>query len=1308
MSTFYFLIALFMLEIVVNIHIRKKNCFLNSTYQLNKYKTLNIRRNYRIIKNRNNKLYVSLFDEYDEKCIKALIMAREVAKNDNEQEILLKHLLIAIIRIDSHLIESILKYFNISLTHFLDKFNMEINKIQNYSNNIHEQNIDNISYNVIPKNKTDEHVKKKDPLLHPYDTDSNGKRSIKDMINQNDGDKLMTNFIDKHIKDIENKIDLLKNLNENQSNISSTSSTAAHNADSPCGGTVTPNADCTNNVSSTENGIGYSDSSVASNDNNDSDGGSTDIVSCNITDQETHTSSSSKDSQGITNDITISKNKKDAKTWSGVNSDIKFSENCKLVLQNAVLEARKKKKMFVNVIDILTSLINMALEKKNCDFVKYLDELNISVHELKNQLTSYDENGSSSFPASSRSVSTNIGGNADNNSTGGSTGSSSDNSSGSDNSKNNSYKSFNLSSRDFDNQRISNMYNELRNNELRNNAQVNSGHANSEHPNNGQTNNGLANNGQQNNIMNSLNSEYLNQARDFKSNDENNFASNNKIITSSSFMKDCLIDMIQMAYEKGDEHFFGRKKEIKRIIEILGRKKKSNPLLIGESGVGKTAIIEHLSYLILKDQVPYHLRNCTIYQLNVGNIVAGTKYRGEFEEKMKHLLSNINKKKKNILFIDEIHVIVGAGSGEGSLDASNLLKPFLSSDNLQCIGTTTFQEYTKYIESDKALRRRFNCIPVRQFTSKETYRLLKKIKYSYEKYHNIYYTSDSLKSIVTLTEDYLPTLHFPDKAIDILDEAGAYQKIKYEKYMRQKLRHERFLPNKENTPTHSRVEEVEEVKEGEKQRSSEDKKESQNVSSDSHMTQEQNGNNSIITSNKDGIEKLTGTETNTQLNKANKFSKDQNVDNKNEEDELYLENMHMKYVTSDVIENIVSKKSSISYIKKNKKEEEKILKLKEKLNEIIIGQEKVIDILSKYLFKAITNIKDQNKPIGTLLLCGSSGVGKTLCAQVISKYLFNEDNLIVINMSEYIDKHSVSKLLGSYPGYIGYKEGGELTESVKKKPFSIILFDEIEKAHSEVLHVLLQILDSGVLNDSKGNKVSFKNTFIFMTTNVGSDIITDYFKLYNKNYANLGFKYYMKKKKNSVNANITSNKESLPDDINLTMAHDPTNENKEISNSSKNSTNDSFEIFDEKLRTNKWYDELQPEIEEELKKRFLPEFLNRIDEKIIFRQFLKTDIINILETMIDDLKKRIKKRKNLNLIIDKEVIKYICNDENNIYDMNFGARSIRRALYKYIEDPIASFLISNLYEPNDSIHVNLTSDNKTNVQLLKTSIKSLS
>ncbi|KMZ78349.1 ATP-dependent Clp protease [Plasmodium vivax India VII] len=1224
MNALYLLLAMLSLNLVVTIHTRTQPNFLNSTLQLNKCNTWNLRRTCRKIKPRNNKLRVSLFDEYDEKCIRALIMAREVAKNHNEKEILLKHLLIAIIRIDSNLVKHILNFCNISLTTFLDKLNNEMNKTGGETNFGTNRDEPNASPGEVPRQlgmPTDQH--------HPPDNSREVVEGGAYPANDPNGEnQLMSTFINKHIQDIEDKINQLKNLEEGQSDIS----TEGGDADSSVGGADERDEAASNLIRDAAKRVlggppGESPSELPSELPSD--------VSKELSRQLP------SDLQG---DPPDEKADERADDKADDKADIKFSQNCKRVLHNAVLEARRKKKMFVSVTDILIALINMAQESQNCEFLRYLSELNISVNDLKRELTGYDE-GNCPTPPTGTSHRSNAQRDGDLNANSAEKRGGGDSQSGTPEKRD-------------DNQRMRSLNNRL----------------NNEPPNH--------------HLMNNLNSDYLHQTREFKNYEESSFPPNGKLF-NSSYVKDCLTDMVQAAYEKGDEHFFGRKKEIKRIIEILGRRKKSNPLLIGESGVGKTAIIEHLSHLILKDKVPYHLRNCRIYQLNVGNIVAGTKYRGEFEEKMKHLLSNMNKKKKNILFIDEIHVIVGAGSGEGSLDASNLLKPFLSSDNLQCIGTTTFQEYTKYIESDKALRRRFNCVPVKPFTGKETLLLLKKIKYSYEKYHNIYYTNEALKSIVMLTEDYLPTANFPDKAIDILDEAGAYQKIRYEVFMRRRLRGE----NHERSEWGERVERGGQAKSGQENggqvnggQANGGKLRSDQPSGDEHGSADQ-----------DGI-----------------ANQDSGGDARS-----YLQNMHIKYVTSDVIENIVSKKASISYIKKNKKEEEKIIKLKEKLNKIIIGQEKVIDILSRYLFKAITNIKDPNKPIGTLLLCGSSGVGKTLCAQVISKYLFNEDNLIVINMSEYIDKHSVSKLFGSYPGYVGYKEGGELTESVKKKPFSIILFDEIEKAHGEVLHVLLQILDNGMLTDSKGNKVSFKNTFIFMTTNVGSDIVTDYFKLYNRNYSNMGFKYYLSKRPNRGEADgsllpegvnsVANSVEEDPTGLSSNSGGDLQTNRKDDHPVEKSPTQqpNSYDLFEEKLRTNKWYEELQPEIEEELKKKFLPEFLNRIDEKIIFRQFLKRDVINIFQNMIDDLKKRIKKRKNLNLIIEPDVIKYICSDENNIYDMNFGARSIRRALYRYIEDPIASFLISNLCEPNDSIYVSLSSGNKIDVQLVKAPVEQL-
>lgn len=1115
------------LGFVLNIKISKKVSFLNNTCNLNKYKEFKIKRNkyIKIYNSKNDKTNKLVFDEYDENCIKALIMAREVAKNNNENEVLLKHLLVAIIKTDSHIIDHIFKYFNISLQHFINKFNTEIAK-NNFKKIGQEPHDDN-------------HIQPQQIELQKCSTENNDQEK-----------KFINNIIDKKIKNEEYNNVVLNKLDKE--------STKDNNTE----------------LTSNENYESEKITDILSNYNNNNKMEKNDIDTESITHQNEE--EKQNDEIFLVNNNSVKRNsQKELK----LNKEIKFSENCKLVLQNAILEAKKKKKIIVNLTDILISMINIAQENKECDFVKYLNELNISLSDLKKQVNNYDENNLNSNLIHYSIIKNTIQNHGENN---------------------NEHQVGNKNLNHYSDKQNRNMPD------------------------------------QSNNIINNMNNEYINQEKYFKNNDDNNFTQNNKFI-SSIITKDCLIDMIQRAFEKRLDNFFGRKDEIKRIIEILGRKKKSNPLLIGEAGVGKTAIVEQLAYLILKNKVPYHLQNCKIFQLNLGNIVAGTKYRGEFEEKMKQILANISKDKKNILFIDEIHVIVGAGSGEGSLDASNILKPFLSSDNLQCIGTTTFQEYSKYIETDKALRRRFNCVNIKPLNSNETYKLLKKIKNSYEQYHNIYYTNEALKSIILLSDDYLPSLNFPDKAIDILDEAGSYQKIKYERYITKKLRNENNIK-------------IDPIK----------VKENVNTNKTDHTI-------------------------NTTSNKIDNNST--NITSKIESNYL-IDDLHMKYVTSDVIENIVSKKSSISFIKKNKKEEEKIQNLKEKLNKIIIGQEKVIDILSKYLFKAITNIKDANKPIGTLLLCGSSGVGKTLCAQVISQYLFNDDNIIVINMSEYIDKHSVSKLFGSYPGYVGYKEGGELTESVKKKPFSIILFDEIEKAHSDVLHVLLQILDNGLLTDSKGNKVSFKNTFIFMTTNVGSDIITDYFKVYNKNYANFGFKYYTQK-----------------DKIEKAELQNPTNSN---THNDKDKIQTDLDIFEEKIKTNKWYDELQPEIEEELKKKFLPEFLNRIDEKILFRQFLKRDIIQILENMIEDLKKRIKKRKKLNILIDDNIIKYICSDENNIYDINFGARSIRRALYKYIEDPIAAFLISNEYDPNDTIHLTLLPNNKIHVKLLKHTITSLS
>lgn len=707
-----------------------------------------------------------------------------------------------------------------------------------------------------------------------------------------------------------------------------------------------------------------------------------------------------------------------------------------------------------------------------------------------------------------------------------------------------------------------------------------------------------------------------------------------------------LTNMNVAAMEKGKGNFFGRKKELRKIIAILGRKKKSNPLLIGNSGVGKTSVVEHLAYLIVNKKVPKHLKGCTIYQLSMNDVVAGTHYRGMFEENLKEVLQIIGKTKKAILFIDEIHTLRGAGKGEGTLDASNIMKPFLSSDDFQCIGATTWDEYTKYLEKDGAIKRRFANIVINELSSKDTYLLLQKIQRKYEKYHNVYYTESALKAIINLSEQYLPNMSKPDNAIELLDDAGVYQKIKCEKFAKQKKQEE----TKENkniiTDTSYRGEKT-------------------GPQVDTYSHQSLGGWTGIYT--EDNKSYHTMTDTNIKNKEQNVKQKSDGVNTqKNTLQELYGE-LHMKYVTSDVIETIVSERSSVKFLKRNDSRNKKILQLKEKLNKNVIGQEKAMDIIAQYFLKAITNISDPDKPIGTILLCGSTGVGKTLCARVLSDYLFQKNKLIVINMSEYSESHSVSKLYGTSPGYVGYDDGGQLTEAVRRNPFSIILFDEIEKAHPRVLTALLRILDEGSLTDGRGQHVSFKNTFLIMTSNVGSELIADYFKIYNNNFQNLGFRYYVKNK-------IGSSKNSA-----------------QVEEEKKK--------LEENIFTNRWYDELQPEIEEELKKHFLPEFLNRIDEKVVFRQFLKADVIKILTNNICLLKKRLKKRKNLNLIIYKSVTKYLHGEIPNLYDMTYGARSIKRVVQTYIENPIANFLINNCYEPNDSIVLKMSPAQKIMVEL---------
>lgn len=596
----------------------------------------------------------------------------------------------------------------------------------------------------------------------------------------------------------------------------------------------------------------------------------------------------------------------------------------------------------------------------------------------------------------------------------------------------------------------------------------------------------------------------------------------------------------------------GRFKEIERICQILSRKKKNNPLLIGQPGVGKTAIAEGLAMFLINNRVPSILYNKKIVLLDLISLISGTKYRGQFEERIRSIIREIEINSDIILFIDEIHIIIGAGGNVGSLDVSNILKPALAKGKIQCIGATTFVEYKKYLEKDGALERRFHKIIINPSSEEETIEILHKIKNQYEKYHNVIYTNEAIKACVELTSKYIPERYLPDKAIDVLDESGARLNINYKKRYKKRL----FL-EKELEIIRKRIFEVIKYKKYE------------------YIEYLRNSENKI----------------------EQRIFKEEELCNKNKN--VYREN----------IEEIVSMITNIPIFSLNEDEEKKLFFLSSKIKKEIIGQDKAIEKVVKAIQINRIGLKDPNRPIGSFIFIGDTGVGKTQLAKTLSKELFNSEKFLIrINMNEYIEKFSVSKLIGSPPGYIGYEEGGQLTEVVRRQPYSVILFDEIEKAHSDIFNILLQILDEGFIFDNSGKEVNFKNTIIILTSNLGNREIKDF-------GTGIGYKTNFKKK----------------------------NEKKYKKNIIKSS----------------------------LKRTFSPEFLNRIDDIIIFNSLKKEDYYKIIEI---ELKKVLLKINYIgyNIIISYFVKKYILK---KVLNKNNGVRILKIYIKKLIENIISKYIL---------------------------------
>jgi ATP-dependent Clp protease ATP-binding subunit ClpC len=629
-------------------------------------------------------------------------------------------------------------------------------------------------------------------------------------------------------------------------------------------------------------------------------------------------------------------------------------------------------------------------------------------------------------------------------------------------------------------------------------------------------------------------------------------------------------DLTEIA-RKGDmDPVIGRKNEIERVIQILCRRTKNNPVLLGEAGVGKTAIVEGLAQEIAAGNVPEILRSKRVITLDLALMVAGTKYRGQFEERIKAVMDEIRRAKNIILFIDELHTIVGAGSAEGTMDASNIIKPALSRGEMQCVGATTLNEYRKYIEKDAALERRFQSVKVEAPSILDAIAILKGLRHKYEEHHKAEFTDKAIEASVKLSDRYITDRFLPDKAIDVMDEAGSRARIS----------------TMTRPPESKTMEaEIEEIK-GKKEKAI--------------KNQDFEGAAQMRDQEKQAKERLE-----TLLLNWRKAGEEKRI-----------------VVDEDEILHIVAKWTGIPLKRMGQDETQRLLTVETEMEKVVVGQREGVSALCKALRRSRADLKDPKRPIGTFLLLGPTGVGKTLLAKTLAEQMFGDaKSLIHLDMSEYMEKFNVSRLIGSPPGYVGYEEGGQLTEKVRRNPYSVVLFDEIEKAHPDVWNLLLQILEDGKLTDNAGHIVNFRNTIILMTSNVGSDTI--------KKSSTLGFS----------------------------------------------------PITDEST-----YEKMRERILDEAKRTFRPEFLNRLDDVIVFRSFTKPDLIQILTLESDKVVERLR-HKNIKLELDDKAKDFLVEKG---YDPQYGARPMRRAVERFLEDPLAEEILRGSLQPGEPITV--TSD----------------
>ncbi len=626
-------------------------------------------------------------------------------------------------------------------------------------------------------------------------------------------------------------------------------------------------------------------------------------------------------------------------------------------------------------------------------------------------------------------------------------------------------------------------------------------------------------------------------------------------------------DLTNLAKEGKLDPVVGRKNEIERVIQILSRRTKNNPVLLGEAGVGKTAIVEGLAQQIVAGNVPELLKDKRIVIIDLALMIAGTKYRGQFEERIKAVMDEIKRSENIVMFIDELHTLVGAGGAEGAIDASNILKPALSRGEIQCIGATTLDEYRKYIEKDAALERRFQTIMVDPPTVKQTIEILKGLRDKYEAHHKVKFTDQALEEAAKLSDRYITGRYLPDKAVDLIDEAGARARLSA------------LTAPPDLQEMEKKIEQIRKEKEASIK--------SQDFEKAAKFRDQEREAKAELAKMKDGWKKKK------------------------------IE--AMPTVAEEEIAHIVSKWTGVPISRLEQKESEKLLKMEEEVHKRIVGQDEAIATIARAVRRSRAGIKDPRRPIGSFIFLGPTGVGKTLLARALAEFMFgDEEALIQLDMSEYMEKFNVSRLVGAPPGYVGYEEGGQLTEKVRRRPYSVVLLDEIEKAHPDVFNILLQVLEDGRLTDSFGRKVDFRNTILIMTSNIGAEML--------RKQGSLGFK---------------SKKEEMT------------------------------------------FQEMKKKLLDEVKRTFKPEFLNRIDDINVFRPLTKDDLLKIVEIEVNEVGKRLAEQ-GINLELDKEAKEFLIEKGFNPV---FGARPLKRAIQRYLEDPLSEEIISKKNKKSRKIKV---------------------